>query len=106
MSVNVVGLGNDYIENSEYILKNYDVIGLFDNSNKKIGKIIDGFCVGSVSKLSEGDKCLICSSQYKYELTAELLSHGIRAEDIQYLSVEWVRRLGGGVFCVIRGAVF
>lgn len=106
MSVNIVGIGNDYLRNSDYIYKNFDVGGVFDNNNSKIGEYINGYCVESVSKLSEGDKCLVSSTKYKYQLTSQLLSQGIRPDDIQYLTDEWVRLLGGSFHASPQGLFF
>lgn len=106
MKIKIVGIGHDYTKNRDYIYKTFDVEGLFDNDNTKIGEVVDGYCVETASKLSKGDKCLVCSTQYKYILTNQLLSQGVNIDDIQYLKDECVRLLGGNFFASPQGVFF
>lgn len=106
MKVNVVGIGYEYNKNRDYIYNTFDVGGLFDNDQTKIGELIDGYYVETATKLKKGDKCLVSSTLYRYILTDQLLSQGVRAEDILYVNDDCTRRLGGEFYVSPKGIIY
>lgn len=78
MKIIIYGLGNNYIQNKDWLLDEYEVVALADGNPNRYGELVDGYkVIGKQEILTLDYDCVVVTPNIFPEIIHELLKAGI-----------------------------